>query len=147
MRAILGQTGFSLSDSETETGAVILRQHNTTSDDQEGRRQLTLIDGRDWLDWSYLQWWSCQFVTCMLQNVSLQSRLSLKGILVKFFPDINTRDWKDMNVSRKFQSWKPGMPLLFRKLSGGPWLTDHCGVVCRHRNVDTLELTAHFSLL
>ena len=50
-----------------------------------------------------------------------------------------------MNVSRKFQYCQPGMQLLFEKLSGGPRLTDQCGVVCCHRNVNTLELTSLMS--
>ena len=37
------------------------------------------------------------------------------------------------------------MQLVFRKLSGAPWLTDQCGVVCCHRNVNTPELRSLMS--
>ena len=79
-----------LCDSETETDDRPLRSQwrgAPTSDDKDGRAS---TDTDRWQHWSLilspgLKLPICDLHTCVLQNVSLQPKLSLKGILVKYF--------------------------------------------------------------
>ena len=109
------------SDSSDSSDSPLSDAAAPTSDDQEGRRQLTLIDGKtgrteDWVLSSMLKLPICDLhvAKCIFATeIEFEKNPCYKLPLTL----------SDMNVRRKFQSWKPGMQLLFKKLSGGLRLT------------------------